>query len=140
MGKCDVELEALDLLHYSPVDGDGGVLGHPFPVVHDQLLCIADVEGEVVVLAPHCQVTDLLPICCLIVVGDQAYHCHVVSKLNDGVEVVHDQTVVGEQRVQEASVFMVSMADVLLPTLSTCGVMSGIPGSSCRWKCSLPGS
>ena len=38
---CDVdteELEALDLLHYSPVDVDGGVLGPPIPVVHDQLL------------------------------------------------------------------------------------------------------
>jgi hypothetical protein len=43
--------EALDLLHYSPVDVDGGVLGPLFPVIHDQLLCHADVEGEVVVLA-----------------------------------------------------------------------------------------
>ena len=33
----DVEakgLEALNLLHYSPVDENGGVLGPPFPVVH----------------------------------------------------------------------------------------------------------
>ena len=47
------ELEALDPLHYSPVDVDGGVLGPPFPVVHDQLFCLADDEGKVVVLAPH---------------------------------------------------------------------------------------
>jgi hypothetical protein len=33
-------------------------------------------------LAPHCQVFDLLPVGCLIVVGDQAYHCHVVSLHN----------------------------------------------------------
>ena len=33
---------------------------------HNQLLCIADVEGEVVVLAPHCNVSN--------VIGDQAYH------------------------------------------------------------------
>ena len=62
------ELETLDMLHYSPVD---------VPVVHDNLLCFAHIEGEVVVLAPHYQVSDLLPIGCLIVVDDQAYHCCV---------------------------------------------------------------
>ena len=41
------ELEALNTLHYSPVDG--GVLSPPFPVVHNQLLCLADAEGKVVV-------------------------------------------------------------------------------------------
>ena len=70
-------------LHYSPVDG--GVLSLPFSIVHDQLLCLADVVGKVSVLAPDCQVTDLLPKGCLIVLGDQAYHRWVVSKLNDGV-------------------------------------------------------
>ena len=49
------ELEALDPLHFSPVDVDEVdvdevVLSPPFPVIHDQLLCLADVEGEVVVL------------------------------------------------------------------------------------------
>ena len=57
----------------------------PVPVVHSQLLCHAHIEGEVVVLAPHCQVSDLLPIGGLIIVSDQAYHCCVVSKLKDGV-------------------------------------------------------
>ena len=38
-----------------------------FPVVHNHLLCLADVEGEVVVLAPHCQVFNLLPIGRLVV-------------------------------------------------------------------------
>jgi hypothetical protein len=46
----------------------------PFPVVYDQLLCLANIEGEVVVLSPHCQVSDLLPIGCLIIVCDQSYH------------------------------------------------------------------
>jgi hypothetical protein len=32
-------------------------LGSEFPVVHDQLLCLADVEREVVALAPHCHIT-----------------------------------------------------------------------------------
>ena len=56
-----------------PVNINGGLFGLPFPVVHDRLLCLAHVEGEVVVLAPHCQVSDLL-IGCLLIVGDQAYH------------------------------------------------------------------
>jgi hypothetical protein len=60
------ELEALNLLHHSPVDENGGMLGPPLPVVHNHLLCLTDVEGEVVVLAPHDQVSDLLPIGCLI--------------------------------------------------------------------------
>ena len=49
-------------LHYSPVDVNGGVLGPSFPVVHDQLLCFADIEGEGFVLTPHCQVSDLLTV------------------------------------------------------------------------------
>ena len=73
MFVCDVdtkELEALNLLHYSPVDENGGVLGPPFPVVHNHLLCLDHVEGEVVLLGPHGQVSDLLSIGCLVV--DQA--------------------------------------------------------------------
>jgi hypothetical protein len=42
------------------------VLGSWFPVIHDQLLYLVDVEGEVVILTPHCQVCDPLPIGCLI--------------------------------------------------------------------------
>ena len=60
----------------------GGMFSPPFPVVHDQLLCLAHIEGEVVVMAHHCQVSDPLPIGCLIIVVDQAYYCCVVSKLN----------------------------------------------------------
>ena len=65
------ELETLDPLHYSPVNVNECVFGPPFPVVHNQLLGLTHVEGEVVVLAPDCQVSDL-PIGCLIIVGDQA--------------------------------------------------------------------
>ena len=59
------ELEALNLFHYSPVDENRGVLGPHFPVVDNHVLCLDHVEGEVVVLAPHGQVSDL-PIGCLI--------------------------------------------------------------------------
>ena len=82
------ELETLDPLHYTLIDVNVGLFCPPFPVVHDQFLYPAHIEGEVVVLAPHCQFSDLLLIGCLIVVGDQAYHCCVVSKPNDGVGVV----------------------------------------------------
>jgi hypothetical protein len=62
------DLEVLNLLHYDPIDENGGVLGPPFLLVHSHLLCLDQVEGEVVVLAPHGQVSDLLPIGCLVVV------------------------------------------------------------------------
>ena len=73
------ELEALNLLHCSPVDENGGVFSPPFPVFHHHLLCLYHIEGELVVLAPHGQVSDLLPKGWLVGVGDQAYHCCVIS-------------------------------------------------------------
>ena len=72
------ELETLDPLNYCPVDVNRCLIDPPFSVVHDQLLCLAHIEGEVVVLVPHCQFSDLFLIGCLI----------VVSKPNDGVGVV----------------------------------------------------
>ena len=65
------ELEALNLLHCSPFDETKGVLGPLFLVVHNHLLCLDHVEEEVVVLAPHSQVSDLLPVDCLVIVIDQ---------------------------------------------------------------------
>jgi hypothetical protein len=101
-----MELEALNPLHYSPIDENGDMLGPPFPVVHNHLLCLDHIEGKVVVLAAHFQVSDLLPIVCLVVVGEQAYHHCVICKLNDGVGVgvVLGHTVMGEQGVQEGGV------------------------------------
>ena len=46
------ELGTLDSLHFSPVDVNGGLFGPPFPKVHDQPLCLAHIEGEVVVIRP----------------------------------------------------------------------------------------
>ena len=89
------------LLHYSPVDDNGGVLSPPFSIVHNNILCLDHIEGEVVVLAPHGQVSVLVLIGCLVVVGDQAYHCCVICKLNDGVGVVPGRAVMSEQGVQE---------------------------------------
>jgi hypothetical protein len=56
------------------------VLCPPFPVVDNHLLCLDCVAGEVVILPPHGQVSDLLPIGCLVVVGDQANHYCVVRQ------------------------------------------------------------
>jgi hypothetical protein len=50
------------------------------------LLCLHHIEGEVVVLAPH-NISDLLCIGRLIIVGVQVYYCCVIGKL-DGVGVV----------------------------------------------------
>ena len=67
----------------------------PFPVVHEQLLGLADIEGEVVVLAPHCEVSDLIPIG----YRHQAYLHFLNSNLNEGVGVVCGHAVMGEQGV-----------------------------------------
>jgi hypothetical protein len=56
-----------------------------------------------VVLAPHGQVSDLLPIGCLLVVGDQAYQCLVISKRNDGVGVMPGRAFMSEQGLQEGT-------------------------------------
>jgi hypothetical protein len=44
-----------------------------------------------------------LPVDCLIIMGEQIYHRRVVSKLDNGVVVVHGHAVVGEQGVQEGN-------------------------------------
>ena len=74
-----------------------------FPVVHNHLLPLEHYEGEIVVLAPHGQVSDLLLIGCLVVAGEQAYHSCVIGKLNDGVGVVLGHAVMGEQGVHEGT-------------------------------------
>jgi hypothetical protein len=65
----------------------------PFPVVHNQLFCLAHIEGKVVVLVPHCQVSSLSVI-------RHTTIC-VVGRLNDGVGVVSGHAVVGEHGEQE---------------------------------------
>ena len=68
------------------------------------------------------------------VVGDQAYYCCVVSKLNDGVGVMLGHAVVGEEGVQEGTKHPPPRAPYHL------GPTSGSPGSSCRGRCLVPGS
>ena len=54
-------------------------------------------------LAPPGQVSNLLPIGCLVIVYDQAYHCCDVCKLNDGVGVIPGHPVMGEQGEHEGT-------------------------------------
>ncbi len=49
---CDVYAAAADPLHWSPVDGDVGVLTGPPPEIHPQLPGLTDVQREVVVVTP----------------------------------------------------------------------------------------
>ena len=44
MGMWTSRNLTLNPLYYSPIDVNGGLFGHPFPVVHDQLLCLAHVR------------------------------------------------------------------------------------------------
>ena len=84
------DVYADELNTYCPVDVDRGVLPLLFPEVHSHLLCFVDIEG------PH-----LLPVGRLVVVGNQAYHCRDVCKLDDGVGGVQGHAVMDEQGVQE---------------------------------------
>ncbi len=89
-------------LHRSPADGEGGLFfSLSLPVVHNQLLCFANIEMEVVVPAPRCQGSDLLSVGHLIIAGDQADDGRVVSKIDDGVGVVCGHVVMRERGVQE---------------------------------------
>lgn len=90
--------EAADSLHHSPVDGDGSMsISLSLPAVHNHLLCFADVDTEVVVMAPRRQDSDLLSAGDIIAVGDGC----VISELNDGVGAVGGRAVVRKRAVGE---------------------------------------
>ncbi|KAI3362878.1 hypothetical protein L3Q82_001913 [Scortum barcoo] len=126
------EPEAVDSLHRSPVDGEGGVfLSLPPPEVHDQLLSFAYVELEVVVLAPRCQGSDLLSVGRLVVAGDQANDGRVSSaNLMMVLELwVATQSCVNREYSRGLStqpwgapVFRVRVEDVVLPIRTAWGL------------------
>ena len=121
----------LNLLHCSPVDENRGVLGPLFSVVHKHLLCLAQVQGEVIVLAPPSQVSDLLPIGGLVIVGDQAC-CEAPTDVSSAkLMMVLESSLAMQSWVNReyrrglsthpwgAPVLRISMADISLPTLTT---------------------
>jgi len=65
----------------------------PLPEVHDHLLSLADVEREVVALAP----------CCQVLVGDETQEGGAVCKLKDGVGAVSSYTDIREHSIQEGT-------------------------------------
>ena len=65
--------KSFHLFHCSPVDVDRSVLTLLFSEVYDHLLRFVDIEGKVIYLTPLCQGPHLLPVGCLLVVGNQAY-------------------------------------------------------------------
>jgi hypothetical protein len=107
------ELEAFHLLHGGHVYVDRSVLPLLSPEVYDHLLHFVDVEGEVIYLAPLHQGY-------IVVVGNQAYHCCVVCKLDDRVGSV---SWVNREYRRELSTHPCGapVVEVSLPTFTTCG-------------------
>jgi hypothetical protein len=60
-------------------------------------LVLLTLRERFVVLATHWQYSDLLHVCFLISVGDQAYNRRVVSKLYDRVEDMRGHIVLDKQ-------------------------------------------
>ena len=113
-----------------------------FPVVHNHLLCPDDIEGDVVVLAPQGQVSDLLPIGRLVVVADQLYHCWVFNLMMALELCLSMQSWVNREyrswlsRTPEGPLCWESawLMCCYLPFPPE-GGPSGSPGSSCRGRC-----
>ncbi len=81
------EFSAADSLHSRAVDGQWGVVsGVPPPEVHHNLLCLLHIYGQIVSATPFSQLCHFLSVVRFIVVADETYHCCVISKLDDVVE------------------------------------------------------
>ena len=105
----------------------GDVYGRPFPVVHNHLLCLDHFEGEFVILAPHCQVFDL-PIgssfsvirpTTLVASENLMMGLESCLAMQSGVNREYRSGL--STHPLGAPVLRISMADVLLPTLTTWG-------------------
>ncbi len=114
-----------DPLHWSPINGDRGVLTGPPPEIHHQLLGLTDVQRDVVVVTPVSQGVHLFSVGWFTLVGDQTYHRCVICKFDDDVGAT--QSCVYREyrrglRTQPwgASVLRVSGEEMFLPTLTTC--------------------
>ena len=100
-----------------PVYDEGSVLCLPGPpVIHNDLLGLAGVQGKVVGWTPLCQVLDFLSVEGLIIVWYETHYGGVVCKL-------HDQSCVNRVKRVELStqpcsvpVFRISVDDVQSPT------------------------
>lgn len=88
--------------HNSSIDIDGGMRVAPHsPGVHNDLLGLLGVKGQVVVGTPCCQVLDHICLYHLIIPSDQACHCGVFCKPDYGVRIMYRNTVKGEEGVEK---------------------------------------
>lgn len=92
------KFEAGHALHCHTIDVDEWMGDSILPEVHNEFFCFCCVKQQVVVLAPRSQAIHLLPVGRLIVVLDEANHCGVVRKLDDGVGAILRSAVVSDFR------------------------------------------
>ena len=74
--------EAVHNLHSCPIDRHRKMVCTVPPKVNNELFSLANIEGQIIVLAPHCQILHLPPVSTLIIVSYQTNHSGVVSKFN----------------------------------------------------------
>ncbi len=97
-------LEDAHPLHRGPTDHKrnvGTLLS--LPEVHDQLFSFAHLQRETVVLAPLCKSINLIQVCGLIIVGNEAQNHSIISKYNNRGGAVRGHTVVGVERVKQGT-------------------------------------
>ena len=135
------ELEAFHLLHCGPVDV--GLHALLFHEVQDHLLCFVDV----IFLTPHSQSPHLLPLGCLVIVGN--HPTAVMLSANWMIELeacLATQSWVNREYRRGLSthpcgtpVFRISEVEELFPTFITWGGPSRSPEPSCTGQGSDPG-
>ncbi len=121
----------------------GGVVNRVSPEVHHNLFCLTHIEGQVVCTTPFSQLCHFLSVVRFIVVADEAYHCCVISKLDDVVGAGLGSAVVSQQREEQQA-----KHTALWGTCAQCGNAQGVvadtdwlvlqlksPGSNYRMRC-----
>ncbi len=102
----DVNILIFEIVHpliYSAVYDYWGMCDPSPPVVHNDLLGLGDIQGEVVMPAILLHCCPLLPVGCLVTAGDHPHNCRVVRKLQDGVCGLCRHTVVGVEGIQKGA-------------------------------------
>ncbi len=119
------ELSAADSLHGWAVDGHWGVINRVSPEVHHNLFCLTHIEGQVVCTTPFSQLCHFLSVVHFIVVADEAYHCCVISKLDDVVGAELGSAVVSQQHEEQWAEHT-----ALWGTCSQCGSAGGVAANT----------
>ncbi len=110
------ELSAVDSLHCRAVNGLWGVVSEVSPEVHYNLICLPNIEEQVVSAKPFSQLYHFLAVVFFIVLADGTYNCCVISKLDDVVGAELGSAVVGQQCEEQRAEHT-----ALLGTCAQCG-------------------